>query len=272
MTEKVASVNPPLINSYFPTSVSIQIRALNGLQCIPPLLHRPRLTPFSEATQAVQDGALELEMVLNYPLLHTGEYSACYTDIAAVRATAPPPTQLRVILETTQLSQYEIIAACRIAAHSRADMLATSTGFPAPTTEDQEGVGERALASATPEDDVRLMRDVVRGTGIQVKASGGDVRSLGDAVRLIEAGATRLGTSFGVAMMEEARARIQGITHAAGMRVTREMAFRGGGGEGNGRSVEEGGWLETPSPEGAGTPMRQYFAPFPNRDQGARRY
>ncbi|KAI9796053.1 MAG: hypothetical protein M1835_004719 [Candelina submexicana] len=229
----------------------------------------------AEATQAVKDGALELDMVLNYPLLHTGEFSACYTDVAAVRATAPPPTQLRVILETPQLTQYEIIAACRIAAHSRADMLCTGTGV-APTSEGVERANNVDVASTSPEDNVRLMRDVVRGTGIQVKASGSDVKSLGDAVRLIEAGATRLGTSHGVEMMEEARATVQGITHAAGMRMTMEIAGRdcGGsadGGGGNLKSVEEGGWLETPSPEGTRTPVRQYFSPFPNRDQRAQK-
>ncbi|KAI9716153.1 MAG: hypothetical protein M1812_005581 [Candelaria pacifica] len=237
----------------------------------------------AEATQAVKDGALELDMVLNYPLLHTGEYSACYTDVAAVRATAPPPTQLRVIIETSQLSEYEIIAACRIVAHSRADMLCTGTGI-APTEQIENGWNETENPNASAEEDVRLMRDVIRGTGIQVKASGSDVKSLGDAVRLIEAGATRLGTSYGVAMMEEAGARVQGITHAAGMRVTKELAVMGGSGGGGGgnsdggghvKSVEEGGWLDTPSPaspEGTGTAMRQYFAPFPNRDQRMQRF
>ncbi|KAI9703203.1 MAG: hypothetical protein M1836_007768 [Candelina mexicana] len=268
MTEKVA-----LVLSF----LSFRFTPLGVFFFYPPSLFsflsshikRPySLIPASEATQAVKDGALELDMVLNYPLLYTGEFSACYTDVAAVRATAPPPTQLRVILETPQLTQYEIIAACRIAAHSRADMLCTGTGV-APTEEGVERAGNVDVGSACPEDNVRLMRDVVRGTGIQVKASGSDVKSLGDAVRLIEAGATRLGTSHGVEMMEEARARVQGITHAAGMRMTREMAGRDGGG--NLESVEEGGWLETPSPEGTRTPVRQYFSPFPSRDQRAQK-
>jgi len=133
-------------------------------------------------------------MVLNYPLLKLQEYAQVFTDIAAVRATAPPPLILKVILETSQLTSKDIIGGCKIAVAAHADFVKTSTGF--------NGQG------AT-EDNVRLMRSV------KVKASGG-VKTLGDCVRMMEAGAERIGTSSGVWIMEEARRRVEGITHEVG--------------------------------------------------------
>ncbi len=140
-------------------------------------------------------------MVLNYPLLKLQEYAQVFTDIAAVRATAPPPLILKVILETSQLTSKDIIGGCKIAVAAHADFVKTSTGF--------NGQG------AT-EDNVRLMRSVVDdGGGVKVKASGG-VKTLGDCVRMMEAGAERIGTSSGVWIMEEARRRVEGITHEVG--------------------------------------------------------
>lgn len=138
-------------------------------------------------------------MVLNYVQLKQGRYSEVYTDIAAVRHMAPHPVILKVILETSQLSTNNIIAGCKIAEAARADYVKTSTGF--------NGRG------AT-EEDVRLMKSVV-GQGMKVKASGG-VKTVSDCVAMMEAGAERIGTSNGVWIMEEARALMDEMTHAAG--------------------------------------------------------
>lgn len=127
-------------------------------------------------------------MVLNYPLLKQKQYSSVYSDILTVRNAAPAPIILKVILETSQLSRTEIIAACKIAEVAKADFVKTSTGFR----------GEGATV-----ENVRLMKSVV-GEGMKVKASGG-VRSFEDAVAMMEAGAERIGTSCGVGIMEEAK-------------------------------------------------------------------
>lgn len=140
-------------------------------------------------------------MVLDYPLLKKQEYAQVYTDIAAVRATAPQPLTLKVILETSQLDQNQITAGCIIAVAASADFVKTSTGFN----------GEGAT-----EGNVKLMRSVVSDCGeVKVKASGG-IKTLGDCVRMMEAGAERIGTSSGIWIMKEARDTVEGITHEVG--------------------------------------------------------
>ena len=136
----------------------------------------------------MQAGASELDMVLNHPKLASGDYSSVYEDILAVRKTASPPVVLKVILETSQLSATDIVAGCLIAKRAGADFVKTSTGF--------RGAG------ATVEN-VALMKAVV-GHGVKVKASGG-IRTVRDCVRMIEAGADRIGASAGVAIMREGR-------------------------------------------------------------------
>ena len=127
-------------------------------------------------------------MVMNHVLFRQKHYSEAYADIAAVRNVAPHPTTLKVILETSQLSPREIVAACKVAEAAGADFVKTSTGF--------NGQG------ATQEN-VRLMKSVV-GEKMKVKASGG-VKTVHDFVVMMEAGAERIGTSNGVAIMEEAK-------------------------------------------------------------------
>ena len=126
-------------------------------------------------------------MVMNHVLLRQKHYSEVYTDIAAVQNEAPRPTVLKVILETSQLSPREIVAACKISEAAGAGFVKTSTGF--------NGQG------ATREN-VRLMKSVV-GDSMKVKASGG-VKTVNDCVAMMEAGAERIGTSNGVRIMEEA--------------------------------------------------------------------
>lgn len=144
-------------------------------------------------------GAMELELVLNYNRLKKGHYSEVYTDIAAVRNVAPHPVILKVILETSQLAESEIIAACIVTQSAGADFVKTSTGF--------NGRGAS-------ENDVSLMKKVV-GSSMRVKASGG-IKTLRDCVAMLEAGAERIGTSNGVWIMEEANALMDEVTHQAG--------------------------------------------------------
>lgn len=143
----------------------------------------------AEARKAVELGASELDMVLKYPVLKEGQYQDVYEDIAAVRAAAPHPTVLKVIFETSQLSEDEIVAAAVLSVAAGADFVKTSTGFK----------GEGATVR-----NVELMRGVVEATGkaCKVKASGG-VRSAEDCMKMMKAGAERIGASSGVKIVKE---------------------------------------------------------------------
>ncbi|KAL4892948.1 DUF171-domain-containing protein [Aspergillus ambiguus] len=138
----------------------------------------PTANKAQEAREAVQLGASELDMVLNYPLLKERRYREVYDDVVGVR-TAAPSVRLKVILETSQLSRDEIIASSVIACMAGADYIKTSTGF--------NGPGARV-------DDVALMRATAEkiGRGTRVKASGG-VRTREDCLRMVEVGAERIG-------------------------------------------------------------------------------
>jgi deoxyribose-phosphate aldolase len=145
-------------------------------------------TKVEEARQSIQLGAVELDMVLWVGGLKGQVYSQVYNDILEVaQAAHSGGALLKVILETTSLTRREKIMACLLCKDAGADFVKTSTGFAS---------GGATLA------DVDLMYRVV-GPEVQVKASGG-IRTLQDAQAMIEAGATRLGTSAGVKIMEEA--------------------------------------------------------------------
>lgn len=140
-----------------------------------------------EARQALDDGARELDMVLQIGALRAGEHALVRQDIAGVVETARTARALvKVILETGMLAREEIVTACRLAEEAGADFVKTSTGF-----------GPRGASC----EDVELMRATVPRLG--VKAAGG-VRTAGFARELLEAGATRLGASASVALLEEA--------------------------------------------------------------------
>jgi len=136
------------------------------------------------AILAVADGAGEIDMVIDFGLLRSGEAQAAAAGIEAV-VRAVPAIPVKVILETRALSDDEKRLACRLARDSGAAFVKTSTGF-------------HPAGGATVED-VRLMRAVV-GPAFGVKASGG-VRSLADALAMLEAGANRLGTSASAAIL-----------------------------------------------------------------------
>ncbi|KAL9009542.1 MAG: hypothetical protein Q9173_005440 [Seirophora scorigena] len=141
--------------------------------------------------------ALELDMVINHPLLKQQRYSEAFTDVAAVRNVAPHPVVLKVILETSKLSQVDIIAGCKVAEAANADFVKTSTGFGG------QGATEK---------NVRLMKSVI-GPNMKVKASGG-VKTVNECVAMMEAGAERIGTSNGVWIMKEAQSLLENFTHA----------------------------------------------------------
>jgi deoxyribose-phosphate aldolase len=139
----------------------------------------------AEAKQAVADGAQEIDMVMAVGALKEGRLDAVEDDIREVVAAAGKAL-VKVIIETCCLTDAEKITACQSAVRAGAQFVKTSTGF--------GGAGATVA-------DVRLMRSVV-GAAIGVKASGG-IRSLEQAMAMLEAGATRIGTSSGVAIVEQ---------------------------------------------------------------------
>lgn len=140
-----------------------------------------------ETTCAIEDGADEIDMVINVSAIKNKDYEYVINDIKTVKdACAFAP--LKVILETDLLTKDEIKKACELCIESGANFVKTSTGFV------KNGVGAKV-------EDVKLMYDTVSSHGLQVKASGG-IRDKETALKLIEAGAARLGTSSGVKIME----------------------------------------------------------------------
>ena len=143
----------------------------------------PELKAF-ETSDAIQNGANEIDMVINIGALKSRNFDLVERDIRAV-VEAAKGTLVKVIIETCLLTDDEKVKACQIAQKAGADFVKTSTGF---------STGGATVA------DVALMRKTV-GPDMGVKASGG-ARSYEDALAFIKAGATRIGASSGVAIME----------------------------------------------------------------------
>ena len=139
-----------------------------------------------EAKFAVDSGAEEIDMVMNIGLLKSNKIDLFERDIKKVRETCHAAV-LKVIIETCLLTDKEKILACQIAKEYGADFVKTSTGF--------------STGGAT-EHDIELMRKTV-GDKIGVKASGG-IKTYEDAIKMINAGANRLGTSSGIAIIKSA--------------------------------------------------------------------
>ncbi len=136
-----------------------------------------------EAEQAIKDGAHEIDMVINIGLLRSSNYVAVFKDISSVKQ-AIGKIPLKVILEISELSKNEIVKACEICLDASADFIKTSTGF------------SKSGATLTA---VKIIRKTVRNNA-KIKASGG----IGDyetVKKYIEAGADRIGTSSGVAIL-----------------------------------------------------------------------
>lgn len=138
-----------------------------------------------EAKQAVKDGATEIDMVINIGQLKSGHDDFVKNDIETVVNATKGEAITKVIIETALLTDEEKVRVCELAKEAGADFVKTSTGF--------------STGGATIED-VKLMRETV-GPDIGVKASGG-VRDYESAVEFINAGATRIGASSGIAIVE----------------------------------------------------------------------
>jgi deoxyribose-phosphate aldolase len=136
-----------------------------------------------ETIDAVKNGADEIDMVINGGKLKDGDYEYIIDEISKIKF-ACQGKNLKVILETDLLTQEEIKTACELCIKGGANFVKTSTGFV------KNGVGAKA-------EDVKLMFETVKDAGLQVKASGG-IRDREAALKMIEAGAVRLGTSSGV--------------------------------------------------------------------------
>lgn len=138
-----------------------------------------------EARDAVVNGATEVDMVINIGAAKDGDWDTVEEDIRAVVTVVGAEALVKVIIETCYLNEKEIVEACRCAQRAGADFVKTSTGF--------------GSAGATAEH-VALMRQTV-GPDMGVKASGG-VRTPADVAAMVAAGANRIGTSNGVALLE----------------------------------------------------------------------
>lgn len=136
-----------------------------------------------ETKCAIEDGADEIDMVINVTRLKDKKYDFIVNEIKKIKEAAGSHI-LKVILETDLLTKEEIKKACELCIEAKADIVKTSTGFV------KNGVGAK-------EEDVKLMHDTVFPYGLKVKASGG-IRDRETAEKLIKAGASRLGTSSGV--------------------------------------------------------------------------
>lgn len=136
-----------------------------------------------ETSRAVEDGADEIDMVINVTAIKNQDYDFVIKDIKAVKE-ACKNKPLKVILETDLLTKEEIKKACELCIEAKADFVKTSTGFV------KNGVGAKA-------EDVKLMYETVSPYGLKVKASGG-IRDKETALKMLDAGAERLGTSSGV--------------------------------------------------------------------------
>jgi len=140
-----------------------------------------------ETQKALEDGADELDMVIDIGAIKDKKYTRAENDIKAV-VNAAGCKFVKVILETDLLSREEIIEACKVSINAGAQFVKTSTGFV------KGGVGATA-------ENVKLMYEIVSPHGMQVKASGG-VKDRETAIKMIESGAARIGTSSGVKIVK----------------------------------------------------------------------
>ncbi len=140
-----------------------------------------------ETKKAIEDGADEVDMVINVTWLKDKKYDLIVNEIKKIKEAAGIHN-LKVILETDLITKDEIKKACELCIEGGADLVKTSTGFV------KNGVGAKA-------EDVKLMHDTVASHGLLVKASGG-IRDKEAAKAMIEAGASRLGTSSGVKIVQ----------------------------------------------------------------------
>ncbi|MCR4947408.1 MAG: deoxyribose-phosphate aldolase [Lachnospiraceae bacterium] len=183
---KFASV---CVNSYYTKHVAERLKGINVNTCTVvgfPLGQMSTRAKVMETACAVEDGADEIDMVINIAALKDGFYDFVKDEIIKVGMACGAHAKLKVIIETCLLTDAEKIKACELAKSAGADFVKTSTGF--------------STGGATTED-VALMREVVGGD-MGVKASGG-IRDLETAASMVMAGADRLGTSATVSIISQ---------------------------------------------------------------------
>ena len=176
------------VNSYYTSLVAEELKGTDVMTCTVvgfPLGQMSTRAKKAETEIAVEDGAQEIDMVINVGALKEGLEDVVRNDIREVKAACGDKAHLKVIIETCLLTEEEKVLACRLSKEGGADFVKTSTGF--------STGGARV-------EDVALMRKTV-GPDMGVKASGG-IHDKEMAQKLVDAGATRLGTSATLAIVE----------------------------------------------------------------------
>ena len=183
------AINPAEITTCVKLLEGSGVRIVVGIGF--PLGQMTREAKAFEMRDAIEKGANEVDMVINIRALQAGDDALVYAEIADMAELCRAKGVVsKVILENCYLDDAQKRKACELSMKAGVDFVKTSTGF---------GTGGATV------EDVRLMREVV-GDALEIKASGG-VRTLADALAMIEAGATRLGSSSGVAIIEALGAR-----------------------------------------------------------------
>jgi deoxyribose-phosphate aldolase len=177
-------VSPSMLPLSIPAGADLKVAVVCGF---PSGKHHSSIKA-AEAALAIAQGADEIDMVIDIGTAKALRFADVQADIAAVRASVPAPTVIKVIIESAALTDAEIVAVCEAAVAAGADFVKTSTGF--------HPAGGATVHA------VRLMKKTV-GDRAQVKASGG-VRTYEDALAMIDAGATRLGVSGSAALLSGA--------------------------------------------------------------------
>ncbi|WP_160690013.1 deoxyribose-phosphate aldolase [Clostridium sp. C2-6-12] len=185
---KFASV---CVNGCYAKLVSTELAGTDVKTCVVvgfPLGAMTKEAKAFETTQAIENGATEIDMVINVGALKERNYELLKEDIEAVVNAAKGKALVKVIIEACLLTDEEKVKACEISKEAKADFVKTSTGF--------------STGGATKED-IALMRKIV-GLEIGVKASGG-VRDFKTAMDMINAGASRIGASASISIVSESK-------------------------------------------------------------------
>ena len=178
------------INPYYAKLVSLELFGTDVKTCVVvgfPLGANTKEVKAFEASNAVENGAQEVDMVINIAALKDKKYDVVQDDINAVVASVKGKALVKVIIECCLLTKEEMVMACKLAVKAGTDFVKTSTGF---------------STSGAKAEDVKLMRETV-GEKVGVKASGG-IRNYKTTMEMINAGANRIGASAGINIVKEA--------------------------------------------------------------------
>lgn len=179
------------INPYYAKLVSSELKGSDVKTCVVigfPLGANTKEVKAFEALNAVENGAQEVDMVINISALKDKKYDVVENDIRAVVESVKGKALVKVIIECCLLTNEEKVMACKLSATAGTDFVKTSTGF---------------STSGAVVEDVKLMRETV-GQNIGVKAAGG-IRDYKTTIEMINSGATRIGASAGIAIVKQAK-------------------------------------------------------------------